>query len=88
MDLTAKDRAAVKKVARALLERLKSEKLVLDWRKHQQPRADVKLTIETMLDELPQGYDENIWQRKCDMVYQHVFDSYSDAEHGVYAAAG
>jgi type I restriction enzyme R subunit len=32
MDLTAKDKAAVKKVARALLERLKSEKLVLDWR--------------------------------------------------------
>jgi len=87
MELTEKDKAEVKKVARELLERLKSEKLVLDWRKRQQARADVKLTIETILEELPQGYDENVWQRKCDMVYQHVFDSYTDAEHGVYAVA-
>jgi len=87
MELTEKDKAEIKKVARSLLERLKQEKLVLDWRKRQQARADVKLTIETILDELPRGYTPEIWQTKCDLVYQHVFDSYQDANQSIYAPA-
>ena len=39
IELTAKERAQVKKAARDLLEKLKEEKLVLDWRKRQQSRA-------------------------------------------------
>ncbi|MCX7003142.1 MAG: type I restriction endonuclease subunit R [bacterium] len=54
MKMTEKERAAVKKVAQALLTRLKAEKLVLDWRKRQQARAAVRLTIETTLDECRQ----------------------------------
>ena len=88
MELTEKDKAEIKKVARSLLERLKHEKLVLDWRKRQQARADVKLTIETILDELPRIYTPDLWHRKCDMVYQHVFDSYADAGHGIYGVVG
>jgi type I restriction enzyme R subunit len=54
MELTKKERNQVKKAARALLETLKQEKLVLDWRKRQQSRAAVKVTIEQILDqELP-----------------------------------
>jgi type I restriction enzyme, R subunit len=88
MKMTAKERAAVKNVVQALLQRLKSEKLVLDWKKRQQSRADVRLAIETMLDELPRTYSRTIYAQKCDLVYQHVFDSYQDAGHGVYAAVG
>jgi type I restriction enzyme R subunit len=88
MDLTDKEKDEVKKVARELLTRLKHEKLVIDWRKRQQSRADVKLTIETTLDELPRAYDKDIWQKKCDSVYQHIFDSYTEATESIYAMAG
>jgi len=88
MELTEKDRADVKKVARTMLDRLKQEKLVLDWRKRQQARADVKLTIETILDELPRTYTPDVWQLKCDNVYQHVFDSYAGAGQSIYEMAG
>jgi type I restriction enzyme, R subunit len=71
-----------------MLERLKKEKLVLDWRKRQQARADVKLTIETVLDELPRNYTPDVWQVKCDTVYQHVFDSYAGAGQSIYEMAG
>jgi len=88
MDLSEKEKAGVKQVARQLLDRLKEEKLVLDWRKKQQTRAMVKLTIETILDNLPRTYAPDIWQAKCDLVFQHVFDHYQDANHSVYAEAG
>ena len=86
--MTAKERAAVKKVVQTLLQRLRSEKLVLDWKKRQQSRADVRLAIETTLDELPRTYSRTIYAQKCDLVYQHIFESYQDAGHSVYAEAG
>ena len=51
IELTTKERAEVKKCARELLETLKREKLVLDWRKRQQSRAQVRVAIETVLDQ-------------------------------------
>lgn len=47
----------LKKVASELLQKLKSEKLVLDWKKRQATRAAVRFTIETVLDELPRAKD-------------------------------
>ena len=87
MKLTEKERKGVKQVAQTLLQRLKNERLVLDWRKRQQSRASVRLTIEKALDELPRTYTKDIFATKCDLVYQHVFDSYQDGSHSVYAAA-
>lgn len=46
------------------------------------------LAIETTLDELPRTYSRTIYAQKCDLVYQHVFESYQDAGHSVYAEAG
>jgi type I restriction enzyme R subunit len=43
--LSEQEKAEVKKVARTLLETLKREKLVLDWRNKQQARANVRVTI-------------------------------------------
>ncbi|MDA2925760.1 DUF3387 domain-containing protein, partial [Acidobacteria bacterium AH-259-G07] len=89
MDLTKKERGQVKKVAKELLESLKHEKLVLDWRKRQQSRAQVLVTIQDVLDQgLPQKYTEEIFQQKCELVYQHVYDSYAGEGRSVYAAAG
>lgn len=86
--MTEKEKLAVKKVVQSLLEKLKNEKLVLDWKKRQQSRADVRLVIETVLDELPRTYTKDIYGKKCDLVFQHVFDSYQDAGHSLYAVAG
>lgn len=48
--LTKAESAEVKKVAKTLLEKLKREKLVLDWRKQQTTRAMVRVTIEDALE--------------------------------------
>lgn len=86
--LTAKDKAQVKKVVRELLETLKREKLVLDWRKRQQTRAAVLITIQDSLDrELPRAYTPEIFNRKCDLVYQHIYDCYYGAGQSIYSRA-
>ena len=76
----------VKEVAKQLLETLKREKLVLDWKKRQATRAAVRYAIETMLDELPRVYTPELYERKCEVVYQHVFESYYGQEKSLYAA--
>ncbi|HEY9086845.1 MAG TPA: type I restriction endonuclease subunit R [Anaerolineaceae bacterium] len=82
--LTRGEREQVKKVARDLLHTLRAEKLVLDWRKHQQSRAGVRLTIEEKLDQLPTAYDKGLYQQKCEAVFQHVYDAYQDSRHSIY----
>jgi len=85
MKLTKAEEIEVKKVARELLEKLKKEKLVLDWKKRQTTRAAVRLTVNTVLDHLPRVYTPEIYDQKCEQVYQHVFDSYAGLSGGVYA---
>lgn len=89
MKLSEKEKSEIKKVARSLLETLKKEKLVLDWRKKQQARADVLYTIEKVLDdELPRSYSTEIYQKKCEMVYQHIYDHYYGNEQSLYNMTG
>jgi type I restriction enzyme, R subunit len=85
--LTKAEEAQAKKVARELLATLKREKLVLDWRKRQQTRQSVRVCIEQVLDTLPPVYSPEIFQRKCDLTYQHVYDSYFGEGRSIYAAA-
>lgn len=76
MKLSKREEGEVKKVAKELLETLKQEKLVLDWRKKQQTRASVRLCIEDVLDHLPPTYSKDIYQGKCEIIYQHIFEAY------------
>ncbi len=88
MELTTKEQSQVKKTARELLETLKLEKLVLDWRKRQQSRAQVRVTIETLLDQgLPKIYTEEIYKQKSDAIFQHVYDSYFGPDQSIYTSA-
>ncbi len=57
MELTAKERAQVKKVSRELLQTLKAEKLALDRRKRQQ----VRVAIETLLADPQAGAQRASW---------------------------
>lgn len=83
--LSRKEQEQVKAVARELLDTLKAERLVLDWRKRQQSRAAVQQQIEIILDKLPNVYDKPIYEQKCQVVYQHVYDSYSGAGRSIYS---
>lgn len=85
MTLNKKEEREVKKVAQELLVTLKKEKLVLDWRKRQQSRAAVRLSIEEILDRLPKSYTPELYQHKCDVVYQHIYDSYFGQGLSIYA---
>jgi type I restriction enzyme R subunit len=84
--LTKTQEAEVKKVAKGLLEILKAEKLVLDWRSRQQSRAVVRQFIEIELDKLPEAYTSDIYETKCDLAYRHVYDSYFGPGQNTYEA--
>ncbi|KAB2941881.1 MAG: type I restriction endonuclease subunit R [Candidatus Methanoperedens sp.] len=88
MTLKKKEEQEVKKVAQELLVILKKEKLVLDWRKRQQSRAAVRLSIDEILDKLPRSYIPDLYRHKCDLVYQHVYDSYFGQGLSIYAHPG
>lgn len=88
VEMSDADRDKVKAAARELLATLKAGKLVLDWRKRQQARADVRVTIETVLDQgLPRAYTPELFEQKTAAVFQHVYDAYYGAGRSVYAAA-
>ena len=85
--LTKAQEAEVKKVAKGLLEILKAEKLVLDWRSRQQSRAVVRQFIKFELDKLPEAYAPDIYDAKCDLTYRHVYDHYYGPGQSVYEEA-
>jgi type I restriction enzyme R subunit len=87
LELNKKETEEVKKVAKDLLDTLKNEKLILDWRKKQQSRASVRLAIETVLDRLPRTYTKELYQQKCDVIYQHIYDSYFGQDSSIFAHA-
>ena len=74
-----------KKVAKSLLEKLKQEKLVLDWRKQQTTRAMVLVTIQEVLDGLPRAFTKELYEQKCDVVYQHFYEADMGQGQSVYA---
>jgi type I restriction enzyme R subunit len=85
IEMSASDKKEVKAVARKLLQTLKQAKLVLDWRKKLRTRADVYATVKNVLDDLPRAFAPDLYQRKCDVVYQHVYDSYHGEGSSIYA---
>ncbi len=86
-ELTDAEKDQVKRVAEELLATLKRGKLVLDWRKEQQLRAAVRLTVEETLDRLPEKFTRQLYSQKCDAVYQHIFDAYWDDGRSAYDRA-
>lgn len=84
--LTKKKEQEIKIIAKELLEKLKEQKFVLDWKKKTRTRADVQVTIEAILwERLPEPlYTPKIKKEKSILVYQHVYDSYHGAGQSVY----
>ncbi len=75
--LNKAERERVKQVAKELLDTLKAERIVLDWRKQQKTRAAVRVAIFDALEQLPEAYTKNLYSEKCEVVYQHVYEAYT-----------
>ena len=85
MNLAEDEIESVRRVAIELLNTLKAEKLVLDWKKRQNTKADVFVTIEKALDTgLPPKFDKDVYSIKCRSVFDHVYDSYLGEDRSLY----
>lgn len=61
------------------------EQTIVNDELKQRTRADVYSTVRTLLDELPRAYTPELYQQKCDAVYQHVYDSYQGEGQSIYS---
>ena len=59
-----------------------------DWRKKQQARAAVRVCTEKTLDQLPRVFSGELYRAKCELTYQHVYDSYFGLGSSVYESRG
>ena len=86
--LSAQEERAVKAIARDLLAALKVRQLVLDWRKRQQSRAAVQVTIEEYVWRLPEScYPDALCEAKVGALYNHVYENYWGAGQSTYQRA-
>jgi type I restriction enzyme R subunit len=86
-ELSAEERTEVKKVARTLLERLKTL-LVLNWRQKTAARSQVRLAIQNVLDEgLPEKYAKPMYEQKCSALFEHFYECYPERDATVYGHA-
>lgn len=87
-DLTKKEEAQVKKAAKTFIKKLTTV-LTLDWRKRASARAQVKLAIEDVFDaELPRAYPKDVFEQKCALVFEHVYEKYEGEGKSVYQETG
>lgn len=85
-ELTKLETDAIKAVCKEMLAKLKTEKLVLDWRKRRTTRAAVRVEIEKMLDAgLPEKYTVDLFEQKCGAIYQHVLEKYPQSDENTYS---
>lgn len=87
-DMTEKEITQVKAMCKELLDTLKREKLVLDWRKKAQAKGDVRRTLEVVFDRgLPESFDEQIYNEKCEAAFHHLMMSYYGGGQSIYSTA-
>ena len=85
-ELDTEERAEVKRIASALLQRLHAL-LVLGWRQKVAVRARVRLAIEDLLDDgLPRAYSKDLYSAKVDAVFDHVYRTYGGDGASAFAA--
>lgn len=86
-ELSAAERAEVKKVARELLASLK-RLLIINWRQKSAARATLRMEIENVLDSgLPRAYTPEVYKEKCAAVFEHMYECYPERDSGIYSNA-
>jgi len=81
--LSSEERDQVKAVAKKLMSHIE-DRLVLDWRKKAETREAARGMVKDVLDELPAVYDPGTWERKAEIVFNHIFACYYDDGRSVY----
>ncbi|MGI8632299.1 MAG: type I restriction enzyme endonuclease domain-containing protein, partial [Solirubrobacterales bacterium] len=82
-ELSEAERDQVKLIARKLMSQIE-ERLVLDWRRKAETREAARVLVKDVLDELPDAYEPEVWERKTEVVFNHIFASYYDDGTSVY----
>jgi len=78
-------KSPTKKICRDMLAKLKTELLVLNWRKKRTSRAAVRVEIEKMLDAgLPEAYTVDLFEQKSGALFQHILEKYPERDGSVY----
>ena len=85
--LTKQQEADVKRISKTLLQTLKWEKLVLDWRMKPRERAEVQETIAEVFDALPEPYSKTLFDEKRELAYKHIYAAYFGAGESIYEQA-
>ncbi len=86
-ELSADERAEVKKVARELLAKLK-QLFDINWGQKSSARWQLRLTVEDVLDTgLPRAYTPELYQSKCSALFEHVYESYHGEGASIFTAA-
>jgi type I restriction enzyme R subunit len=86
VEISEEEIEQVKELSRDLLDTLRTEYLVLDWRKRQRSRAGVQVAIRDAMTKLPPDYPEDLKREKPELIYRHVFDAYKGAGENVYSS--
>lgn len=78
----------MKKVCKELLDTVKAEKLVLDWRKKDRARSDVRRTLEIVFDRgCLRTTMKGVYNEKYELAFHHIFTSCYGTGESVYSAA-
>jgi type I restriction enzyme R subunit len=85
-ELTPGERDEVKAIARRLMDHIQ-DRLVLDWRRKAETREAARVLVMDVLEDLPEAYDKETWNRKAGIVFDHIFASYYDDGGSVYESA-
>ncbi|UJA20476.1 HsdR family type I site-specific deoxyribonuclease [Thermoleophilia bacterium SCSIO 60948] len=82
-ELTDDERSEVKRIARKLMGQIQ-DRLVLDWRKRAETRESARVLVKDVLEDLPEAYDPETWERKTGIVFDHIFAAFYDDGGSVY----
>lgn len=85
-DLDDQETETVKGIAKQLLDTI-TDKLVLDWRKRQRSRSAVRVAVGQALDDLPEAYDDEMFEEKRNLVFDHLLASFFDDGGSVYTTS-
>jgi type I restriction enzyme R subunit len=72
-----------KAIATQLLDAI-TERLVLDWRKRQRSPSAVRIAVGQALDKLPEAYDNEMFEEKRNVIFDHLLASFFDDGGIVY----
>jgi len=61
--------------------------LVLGWRRKIQSRAKIHLVIEDTLEGLPRAYTKDLFAKKSEVLFEHVYEAYQGDGASIYAGS-